>query len=140
MQDTTIPTPPTRTANDRPDTEPTMTSNLFPRYLDVVNRALEAHREAFPGALLESEKAEPLRERSIGVAVWGGVPATPHEYFTIELDDGRFTLVDAGKQRKRIQWRIMERHLEEVVEDPEPYVEAPEQLDLNWIRTEVERN
>lgn len=110
---------------------------LFDEYLSVVNRAIAANKEGVYG------KAVKLWERAAGdkqiaVGVYQSDASSPHHWYTLELHDGNFDLVERGKADKAtFHWKISEEHLNHVVGDPQIYVEHPVKLDLDWLKTRV---
>lgn len=113
------------------------TDALFNQYLSVVNRAITANKDGIYG------KAVKLWERAAGdkqiaVGVYQTDASSPHHWYTLELHDGNFDVVEHGKAEKAaFHWKISEDHLNHVVKEPETYVEHPIKLDLDWLKTRV---
>ena len=111
------------------------TNALFTQYLNVVNRAIGENRDRFPYRQMLSMGERILGDKQIGVAIYKDDPSEPHDWFTIAYGDGTFEIVEHGKKAPKISWRVKQSHLEKVVADPEPFVESPIRLDLDWLRT-----
>jgi hypothetical protein len=113
------------------------TNALFTQYLNVVNRALATHRDEFPYQQMISASQAALRDRRIGVAVYKDDPQHPHDWFTIRMDNGELAVLEHGKADPDITWRVKQRHLTTVTEDPDEFVEHPVKLDLDWLKTRL---
>jgi hypothetical protein len=126
-------TEPTTITPDSDEEATTEGDSLMRRYLDVVNRALEAHRDEFPFEQI-IEAGEKLAEDSeIGVSVYKTDPGNPHDSYTIAFSDERFELVAHGQENPDIGWKVKEEYLEKVVDHPQRYIENPAKLDFDWL-------
>ncbi len=118
------------------------TNALFVQYLNVVNKALGEHKHDFPYDLLFKGAKKALGDKNVGVSVYATDPDSPHDYFTIGLTDhGTFEVVDHGKaagpERPKIAWKVPEEHMRRVVHDPQPYIDRPARLDLDWLKSRL---
>ncbi|MGM0576419.1 MAG: hypothetical protein ACQEXJ_11875 [Myxococcota bacterium] len=114
------------------------TAALFTQYLDVVNRAIGQHRDEFPYKQILAGGRKLLGDKHVGVGIYKERGDQPHDWFTIRmLDDGRLDIVEHGKASPDLTWKVREQHLHNVVDDPEPYIDHPAKLDLDWLRTRV---
>jgi hypothetical protein len=114
------------------------TDALIMQYVNVLNRAMGAHRTEFPFAPLLKMGDKILGDQKIGAAVYKTDPKHPHEYFTLSLEGGKFEPTH-GKNAPDIELKIPQEHLENVVRNPNDFIEHPFKLDLDWLRTRVRR-
>ena len=115
----------------------TATDILLTEYISICNRAIASHRDSFPFRQL-LEVAEKLAgDKTFAVAIYADNPKRPHDYFTIELLDGLFVVVAHGKKDPDITWRVRQSYLEQVVSDPQTYIENPAKLDWDWLKSRV---
>jgi hypothetical protein len=110
------------------------TEALFTQYIDVVNRALGEHRNDIPYKQIFTVGEKVLGDRKLGVAVYKNDPENPHHHFTITLDGGTFKILETGKGEADIVWKVRDDHLENVVENPQEFVDRPAKLDLDWLQ------
>ena len=125
--------------NTETETAKLDTNALFTQYVNVVNRAIGANEDRFPFKQLLSMGEKILGDKKIGAAVYKDDPDSPHEYFTLTLDNGR---LDArhGKEAPDTEWKVKQEHLENVIEDPQTYIDNPAKLDLDWLETRMGQN
>lgn len=121
------------------DIETMDTRTLFEEYLGVCNAALAANRERPLLGRLISASESLLRGRRMGVAVTKGDSSHPYDYFTLELSDGRFELLEHGKRQPDLAWTVQRSYLERVVEHPQEYVDHPLRLDWDWVVSRLGR-
>lgn len=110
------------------------TDALFTQYLHVVNRALGENRDTAPYEQILDASEKFFDDTSLAVGVFKNDSSQPHDWFVVEYDDGRFSLEKHGKGEADLTCKVRESHLEEVVDNPEEYVESPYKLDLDWLR------
>jgi len=113
------------------------TTKLFIEYLDTCNTAIRRHDDEFPYKQLISLADDKLGDKEIGVAVYADDPDSPHDFFTIEMKDGAFHFLEHGKNAPDIAWRTPRQHLQQVVDNPDRYIDNPSKLDLDWIKARV---
>lgn len=105
--------------------------------LDVVNEALQKHRDhALIGPLLQGGE-KMLGGKKFGVAVYRDDPDTPFDYFTLRLTGGRFELLARGKESPDIAWKVSQDYLRDIVDNPQDYIDNPAKLDLEWLRHRI---
>lgn len=109
------------------------TDALMKQYVHVVNYAIGQHRDEFtyPQILGAAERASV--DLQAGAAVYKSDPDKPHDRFVLAWKDGKLELIDRGKQGDRRWWSFPRGHIEEGVEDPQPYLDDPMKLDLDWL-------
>ncbi len=115
------------------------THALLTRYLDIANASLRANEDKAPWKQLFALGDRALGERRIGIAVYGEDPDRPHHYATLRFSDGRLHLLGEGGEAAGVNyWRVPKAHLEHVVSDPEPYIDNPLRMDLDWLRSRLD--
>lgn len=110
---------------------------LFKSYINVVNRALAAHKDEAPYKQLLQVGERLTEGKTLGVEIYKTEPREPHHYYALKFINGKLWVTDTHKVATDVDLKVNDRHLREVVEDPETYVEHPAQLDLSWLRTRL---
>jgi len=113
------------------------TNALFMQAINVINRSLDAHKDEMPYKQILALSGKLLDDKKIGVAVYENNPNEPFDYYTVEFRQGRLEYVDRGKHEPDVSWTVAREYLQKIVDDPEPYVEHPEKLDWEWIKSRV---
>lgn len=105
----------------------------FIEALNVMNAAIAAHQDSnfFKVFLTGCENV--FGDRNLGVAVYQDDPDTPHDYYTIRLEDRAFVLVSHGKKNPKWTWKVSEEYLQQVADDPNRYIKNPALLDWDWF-------
>lgn len=111
--------------------------SLFTDGLNVLNAALDKHRDSLPYKPLIQASEKILGERKIGVAVYASDPSSPFDYFTIRFREGSFELVSHGKQEADVAWTVSRAYLEKLVENRREYIEHPAKIDWDWLKSRV---
>jgi hypothetical protein len=113
------------------------TTPRFAEALNVMNKALEAHRDEIPYKQL-IQAADKLADGTrFGVAVYKDDPDTPHDYYTTTWDNGQLALVEHGKQDPDITWKVSDEYIDKVADNPREYIEHPAKLDWDWLKTRL---
>ncbi len=118
------------------ETQNLNTKALMTNYMNIVNRAIQENHDKFPFDKLISVGKDLTRDKKIGAAVYKSDAKQPHDYFTITHTGDRFK-AEQGKQAPDIEWKIKEEHLQNVVQNPNEYIQNPLKLDLDWIKTRL---
>jgi hypothetical protein len=115
----------------------TSTEELFSQYLAVVNRAIGQNRDRVPYKQLFAGGKKLLGDRRIEAVVYDD--STTLARFTLGFEDDRLEIVEPGhhEHAPSWEWKVNEKHLENVVADPQPYIESPLKLDLDWLETRI---
>lgn len=113
------------------------TVSLFTRYLNVVNAAVEAHRDETPYRQMIQAAEKLAGDTRFGVEVYEDDPDAPFDAFTVKHSEGRLELLAHGKQDADLDWKVSREHLEEVVEHPQRYIDQPARLDLDWLKSRL---
>lgn len=115
----------------------TVTVDTFQSALATMNQAIEKNRDSlFFKTLLKSCETV-LGDDLLGVAIYKDSPESPHDYYTIRMDEGRFFLVEHGRGDVDSDWIVSEDYLRDLANDPDKYVDHPEKLSLNWLANRV---
>jgi len=110
------------------------TYTLFMGALDVSNRALDELREAPVIKELLPMLEKQATGRKFGVAVYKDDPATPHDYYTVRVQNHMIQLDSHGKDAPEIDWKVSMDYLRNVNENPQAYIDNPLKLDFDWLR------
>lgn len=110
------------------------TDTLVNEYLHIVNQALGEHADEFPYAQVLGAADKLLGDRRVRMEVYSSDPDQPHDYFIVTLDDGKLEMIEQGKAEADLTWRVPRDHVEAVVDEPGPFIERPERLDLDWLK------
>lgn len=113
------------------------TNALFTQYLNVVNQAIGNHKNQFPYKQLIDAGDKILGDTKIDAAIYKRDADNPHHHATIIWSDGTFELQAHEKPEGDdvITWKMAQAHLEEVVDNPDPYKANPARLNLDWLKT-----
>jgi len=110
------------------------TEALVDQYVHVVNNAMGQNEDKTPWKqILGAVEAAGADEMEAGVAVYKSDPDHPEDHFVLGWRDGRLHKLQHGKEGDRTWWSMPREHLEDVVENPKPYVQNPAKFDLDWM-------
>jgi hypothetical protein len=111
---------------------------LFAQALHVMNRALDRHREDFPYKQILEGFEKFFDGKTFVAALYKSDASSPYAHFTVRFEEGRFDLVSEGKRGEAdLRWSVSRDYLQRIVEDPKPFVEHPEKLDWEWIKSRL---
>jgi hypothetical protein len=117
----------------------TSTEELFSQYLAVVNRAIAQNRDRVPYKQLFAGGKKLFGDRRIEAVVYDD--STTLARVTIGLEDDHLKIVEPGQMGRELasswEWKVSEKHLENVLADPQSYIESPIKLDLDWLKTRI---
>lgn len=112
---------------------------LFKRYLDICNQALDANKSTFPyNCILKAAQAM-LKDKTITLTLYDDRPKTS---FELSLKHDHLKVTDSHapceqtKQSER-SWRVNMSYLEDVVLHPEEYIKNPAKIDWDWLRNNI---
>ena len=103
-------------------------SSLVEDYLQVVNRALREHENRWPYSRI-------MGRQDAGITAVVYVDDDSSRTYRVQLRDGRLVAEPGNGIAGR--WVLRRSHLEAVVDQPEPYVDRPGRLPLDWLRMEL---
>jgi len=112
----------------------TSRKELFLRYIDVCNKAIEAHQGEFPYAQLWHSAEESLDGLPIVVAVYDDEPKAAYRLSvneqhidTIDIEPDAIDNDDA--------WHVRTSYMQKVIENPEEFIENPAKIDWGWMQS-----
>ncbi len=107
--------------------------DLFQKYLEVCNRALEANRGRFPFKQILGAAKKQAAPRNVEVCI---IDDHPEAAYVIHMDQDRI----AGKLHEACvnckcdgRWRVRRSYLEEVIKNPQTYIDNPAKIDWEWM-------
>lgn len=115
------------------------TETRFEQALDVINQSLEANRDRMPYKQFIKAGEKMLGDKKVGVAVYSDDPNTPHDYYTLALLNDHLQIVEHGKEDPDLTWKVSEDYINELVGNPQKYIDHPEKMDWDWIRDRMGR-
>ena len=95
------------------------------------------NRDEFPYDKLLDASDKLFGDRQVAVGVYKDDPKNPHHWFTVSYEDSRFNVEEQGKGEADFKWLARQSHMEEVVENPDEYIDSPIKLDLDWLKKTV---
>lgn len=118
--------------------------DLFHKYLDICNKALDANRERFPfKQILGAARDQATAARKVEVCI---VDDRPRASFVIGIEKDKITGEPKGSCEEACQncrcnrqWHVARSYLEAVVKNPQTYIDNPARIDWEWLyNTEVQ--
>lgn len=108
--------------------------SLFLGALDVINDALSSLQEKPLIKDIISLMGKQASGKQFGVEIYSDNPDTPHDYYTIRVNNQRLELVSRGKDAPKIDWKVSTAYLQDINENPQKYVDSPLKLDIDWLK------
>ena len=99
----------------------------------MINRAIEAHKDASPWQEIVASTSTPEEVPAFGVAIYEGDPGHVVDQYSIRAHEGRFEVVEHGRLEPAVDWQVSVEHLQSVVAEPDRFIDAPEKLGLGWL-------
>lgn len=119
-------------------TQEKQTDVLFTQALNVMNQALNNHRDETPYRQILGAAQRLLDERTFAVGVYKTDPGKPFDYYTVRYHENRIELVEHGKNKDAdLDWKVSREYLERVAANPERYIDHPEKLDFDWLQSRL---
>ena len=110
------------------------TEALVEQYVHVVNDSMGRNEDQTPWKqILAAVKSATGDDVEAGVAIYKDDPDHPEDHFVLGWRDGRLDTLQHGKDDDHTWWNMPRKHLEDVVENPKPYLENPAKFDLDWM-------
>lgn len=110
------------------------TGDLFQKYLEICNKALEENKDRFPF------------KQILGAV---GMSDTPPQNIEVSIiDDSREDIYVIYFDKRKIigelhgnfcncqcngRWRVVRSYLENVIKNPEEYIRNPAKIDWDWV-------
>jgi len=117
--------------------QPGTNADLLRATLEVVNVALERHRDHVPYAPLLALGASLIAGQRIEVAVYESDPDEPLERFSLRFLGGQFELTPGRVALELSHLRVSRKYLRHVAAHAFEYIEQPVQLDRDWLRSRL---
>jgi hypothetical protein len=110
---------------------------LLTEAMRVINRAIDAHRDA-PGCReIVARTSAPRGPVLFGVGVYEGDPERIVDRYTIRAHEGRLEMVEHGHTELAIDWRVTAEDLRRIVAKPDRYLRDPGRLPLAWLESRL---
>lgn len=107
--------------------------DLFIRYLNICNQAIEANKDRFPYSQILAAATAPESSRSVEVCI---IEDHPEAKYVIQVEDSKLS----GKPHESCekcdcqgQWRVTRSYLEDVIKNPDEYIQNPAKIDWEWM-------
>lgn len=107
-------------------------AQLFERYMEICNQALEQNKEKFPFKQIWEAAQTRLRDQKVALAVYDD---SPQETFEVALN-GSHLDVSRPECSCKAPWRVNRSYLEQVTSNPEDYIQNPAKIDWGWLQRE----
>ncbi|PIR38694.1 MAG: hypothetical protein COV35_05905 [Alphaproteobacteria bacterium CG11_big_fil_rev_8_21_14_0_20_39_49] len=104
---------------------------LFNKYLDICNKALDRHKDKSPYKDILSSVHTIVDSNPIELAIYDDVPKGA---FSIQCKDMKLVFNGTPRDIKKA-WRFNLSYLKNVVERPDEYIENPDKLDMDWLKS-----
>ncbi|MCA9736514.1 MAG: hypothetical protein KC645_02720 [Gemmatimonadetes bacterium] len=111
------------------------TRTLLTQAIDVVNRSLSANRDHGLYGLLIRALDDHMEGRTWAVAVYDGTPDQREGKFGVRYEQNRFGVVDQVPDDD--PWNASREYLQNLVDEPETYIEHPARMDLDWLTSRL---
>lgn len=106
---------------------------LFKQYLTICNEAIDKHKDEFPYKEILNLGNTLMGDRSIDLAIYDD---RPKGAFSLKFKNQKLANDNYPSDVEKA-WRVNLSYLKHVVEYPEKYIEHPEKLDLDWLKSRL---
>lgn len=106
---------------------------LVARYIEVVNDAIEEAEDSLLLAIDAWFTEAVLDDTEIAIGLFDDDEDDIDVWFTLHFEDNELTLEAEGKDDPDVKWRVPRAHIENVLDDPDDFVDHPSKLDLDWL-------
>lgn len=110
---------------------------LLTESLGVINRAIDAHRDAAPWREVVARTTGWKGAKVFAVEVWEGDPERIVDRYSIRVHEGRFEMVEPGRSHPSIDWRVSVEALRSITANPDRYLSDPGRLPLDWLESRL---
>jgi len=111
--------------------------SLLSDYLDVCNAAAEAHSHSLVYKPIIAAYESIFANRQVGINIYDRDPDEIETTITIRLVNGRFEPVLAPEADPSFHLKLSRRYMEDVVAHRDEYLQHPEKLDWDWIKSRI---
>ncbi|MCS5597843.1 MAG: hypothetical protein NZ828_11385 [Alphaproteobacteria bacterium] len=105
--------------------------NLFVQYLDVCNRAIDANKHRFPFKQIMESVRDVQTHKNVEVIILDDHP--PVSCVICFDDNQKITTQPAIGVRGLQKWRVSKAYLENVINNPDEYIQNPAKIDWEWL-------
>jgi len=112
----------------------TPTQPLFAKALEIMNQAIEAHKDSTIYRKLFEACQAFYGGKLLGVSVYKDKPDNEIAFHKIIYDNYEFTLMDGTEENPSTVWKVSEDYLQKIVDHPDEYINHPEKLDWDWLK------
>lgn len=106
---------------------------LFKEYIEICNKAIAEHQNQFPYKEMISLSESCIRDSTIDLAIYDDMPKG---VFSLHFKDKKL-VTESNLTDPKKAWRMNLSYLEKVVENPQKYIDHPEKLDLDWLKSRM---
>jgi CBS domain-containing protein len=115
----------------------TSTASLLISFLDVCNKSLAKNREKFLYKQLFTLYEKLFAGRDVGVIIYEDDPETEIGRVSVRFKDGRYEPVGSEIDDVAFRVKLKRSYMEKVVANPSEYIEHPEKLDWEWLKSRI---
>jgi CBS domain-containing protein len=115
----------------------TSTASLLVGFLGVCNESLAKNRDTFPYKHVFGLYEKLFADRDVHVTIYEDDPGKEIGPVTIRYVDGRYEPVSGESQSPGFRVKLKRSYMEQVVANPEQYIEHPEKLDWDWLKSRI---
>ena len=111
--------------------------NLVRDYLDVCNAAAEEHRHSLVYRSIIVAYESVFANRQVGLDIYDSDPDETETTITIHVVNGEFLTVPEPHAHPSFHLKLGRRYMEDVVAHRDDYIQHPEKLDWDWIKSRI---
>jgi hypothetical protein len=104
---------------------------LFRQYLEICNRAMQAHCHEFPYKQIWDAVERLQAGEPVDLTIYDD---EPQHHYKVCLRDKHIDLVKEEPEEMPEGWKMNTSYLRRVVENPQEYIEQPARLDWDWLK------
>lgn len=108
-------------------------NDLFQRYLEICNEALESNKDKFPYREIWEALKQREQDKNVKVRI---IDDHPESDIMIKRQNQQLKAVPLkgeGKDETTEEWFVTKSYLEDVVKHPDSYIENPALINWDWI-------
>lgn len=111
--------------------------SLLIDFLDVCNAAAEAHRHSLVYRPIIVAYDSIFANRQVGIDIYDRHPDEIETRVNISLVKGEFVVVPEVDVQPSFHLKLGRRYMEDVVAHRDEYIQHPEKLDWDWMKSRV---
>ncbi|MDB2414163.1 hypothetical protein N9W34_00150 [Rickettsiales bacterium] len=104
---------------------------LFNQYLEICNKAIDKHKDEFPYKQILSATNAVVGDKPIDLTIYDDEPKGA---FSLKFKDKKLVHNGTPEDVKKA-WRVNLSYVKNVLEHPDKYIEHPEKLDMDWLKS-----